>query len=131
MITSIVTNPFFVQIILIFIAALCAFVLAQYIIKPRRCELQRKDCFEAMEKLGLAQNEKRHINRIQLNDSIQAVRMDLDDIENRVERLVDRSDDIYVRRDVVLPQLKMIQNEVTELKNLVFKFVKLNGNSGS
>jgi uncharacterized membrane protein YgaE (UPF0421/DUF939 family) len=129
-ITSIITSNIFIEIMGIFVAALLAFIFGQYIIRPKRCDLQRKECQKSMEMLIESQNEKRKQNRNQVNDSIGLIRSDLEDIEDRVEKMVERVDDIYVRRDAVIPRLDDIKDEVGELRKLMFKFLKLNGPGG-
>jgi uncharacterized coiled-coil DUF342 family protein len=122
--------PLVIEIISIFFAALVAFLGGQYIIKPRRCEHQMAKCAEEREKLIASQNNKRAFNRGQIDDSLGAVKADLDEIEVRVERIVDKIDSTYVRRDAIVPRLEDIFKEVSELRGVIYKFLKTNGHGG-
>lgn len=120
-------NPLVIQLVGVMVAAFLAFLGGQYVVKPRRCDVQRKECQKAMSELALNQNKERNSNKKDVADSFDDIKVDLHDIQARVDKMVEKADSVYVRRDVVIPQLNNIQNEISALRSLIFRFLKLNG----
>jgi hypothetical protein len=121
------TSHFVIEVAGIMLAAFLAFLGGQYVIRPRRCEVQKRHCEEERRKLADCQNQKRKENRSDLFGSIGNVRSNVSEVETKFEKLIERIDHIYVRRDAVIPRLEDIHKEVQELRGLMFKLIKLNG----
>jgi len=70
------------------------------------------------------QFEKRDAKK---KDCVDDFEGDVKNLHGRIDNILDKADKVYVRRDAVLPQLKTIQDEIVELRKVIFKFVKING----
>jgi len=123
----IMMHPLVVSLIAVLVSSLFAFLMGHYVVVPKRCQKQIKSC----EKSNADQMAIRDKKKKDLADDIEtetdAIHEDIKDLHIRIDGFLDRADKVYVRRDTVLPQLTTIQNELAELRKVIYQLVKVNG----
>jgi hypothetical protein len=122
----ILAHPLFVIIAGAVVTAffgLLGFLLSQYAFTPKRCKGQVEDCRKMIaEQFSKRDAQKEHcVGDIEKQSQL---------LHGRITSFAEKADQVYVRRDAVLPQLDLIQKEMTELRLMIFKFLKANGHGG-
>lgn len=135
------------EIVIVALVALATFFLGRYYVTPKRCQNQKDECWairnENLQKI--AQQSKEYSNQFgieaekihnRINNTSDSFIKKTDDVANKSDVLKkltefsERLDRVYVRRDAVLPQLKIIQDEIVELRKVIYRYVKFNGKNG-
>jgi hypothetical protein len=139
------------ELILVGLIALATFFLGRYYVTPKRCQHQKEEC----RKMIKEEFSKIAAQRDKCNDAFECEAEKIvkkldnhitkteetyvkktDDIMHNVDVLgkmndfAERMDLIYVRRDVVIPRLNEIHEELKELRTVLYKFIKINGVEG-
>lgn len=116
----IMAHPLFVSVAAVIVSSLVAFFTGHFVLVPKRCQKQKESCLKLQQE---AFNKRDENKKECVNDWDEERKL----LHARISKLTERIDEVYVRRDVVIPRLEDIHEEVKELRKLIYKALKING----
>ena len=139
------------EIIVVGLIAMATFFLGRYYVTPKRCQNQKEECRkmiqEEMDKFSVKRKEcqdefeceadkinKRLTDFMTLSEKVFVKNSDdivyRADVLKKMDSFSERIDNIYIRRDAILPRIEEVLRELGELRKVLYKFVKINGHGG-